>query len=158
MIRTVPDVESYCNLMNRSKLIKPKEIQNVYQDWRKRQARGAPGETDRFIDWLRQYHYLTPYQAQQLAIGRADHFFLNHYRLLDLIGKGKMAGIFKAAHSSLGHIVAIKVIPPAKSKDAVALARFRREAKMAVKLQHPNIVRTHHLGQVGARYYIVMEY
>src|SRR5262249_15583071 len=99
----------------------------------------------------------TAYQAQQVVLGHTDHFVLHHYKLLDLIGKGRMAGIFKAAHVS-GHIVAIKIMPHAKSKDSKVLARFRREAKMAVRLKHQNIVRTHHLGVGGTRHYIVMEH
>jgi serine/threonine protein kinase len=150
-------VESLCNLLSRSKLLKPPQVQTVYKQWRRKENRGAAGETDRFAKWLVADHYLTPYQAQQLLVGQADHFFLNHYKLLDLIGKGRMAGIFKGVHS-LGEIVAVKLMPPSKSADPKILARFQREAKMAVRLKHAYTVRTYHLGNAGGRHYIVMEY
>lgn len=156
MVVAVASVESFCNLLSRSKLLKPRDVQAVYRHWRAREAR-APGEVDRFSKWLVHQHYLTGYHAQQLILGQADHFFLNHYRLLDLVGKGRMAGIFKGSHT-LGHIVAIKVMPIAKSQDPQLLGRFRREAHMAVRLRHPNIVRTFHLGLAGKRHYLVMEY
>jgi serine/threonine protein kinase len=157
MAGAVGSVESLCNLPGRSRLLKPAQVQAAYRQWRRVEARPSAGETDRFTRWLVGNHYLTGYQARQLAVGLADHFFLNHYKLLDLIGAGRMAGIFKATHN-LGHIVAIKVLPAAKSKDEKVLARFQREARMAVRLKHPHIVRSFHLGKAGERYYIVMEH
>lgn len=158
MSAAVSSVESLCNRLQRSRLLKPPQVRKVYGEWRKLQAPGIAGEVDRFVRWLVTNHHVTAYQGKQLSLGHTDHFFLtNQYKLLDLVGKGRMAGIFKAVHI-LGHIVAIKVMPPAKSQDAKILARFKREARMAVRLQHPNIVRTYHMGLAGNRYFIVMEY
>lgn len=153
----VTSVESLCNLLNRSRLVKPADVQGLYKTWRGKEAKGGAAELQRFIPWLVSQHYVTQYQAKQLSLGLVDQFYLNHYRLLDFIGKGRMAGIFKASHS-LGHIVAVKVMPAAKAQDQQILARFRREAKMAARLKHPNIVRTHHLGNANGRHYIVMDY
>ena len=61
--------------------------------------------------------YVTEYQATLLARGHADGFFLNEYKILDRLGKGRMAGVYKAQHH-LGQVVAIKVLPPSKAKDA----------------------------------------
>jgi eukaryotic-like serine/threonine-protein kinase len=148
-------VETVCSLLKRSRLVKA--VQPVYEAWRRLEPRSSAGELGRFSKWLVDNHYVTGYQASQLLVGQADHFFLNHYKLLDLIGSGRMAGIFKAAHN-LGQIVAIKVLPKSKSQDPKVLGRFMREAKMAVRLKHPNIVRTFHLGNAGGRHYIVMEH
>jgi serine/threonine protein kinase len=156
MTTAVPSVESVCNLLGRSRLLPPPQVQAAYQQWRRVEARPTPGERDRFLRWLASNHYVTIYQGQQLSVGRAD-FFLNHYKLLELIGQGRMAGIFKAAHN-LGHIVAVKVLPAIKARDPKVLKRFEREAKMAVRLKHPHIVRTFHLGNAGGRHYLVMEY
>ena len=157
MATAIPSVENLCNRLTRSRLLKSGQVRAAYSEWRRLVPTKHDGEVGRFAKWLVNGHYLTAYQAQQLVLGHSDHFILHHYKLLDLIGKGRMAGIFKAAHVS-GHIVAIKVMPHAKSKESKVLARFRREAKMAVRLKHDNIVRTHHLGVVGTRHYIVMEY
>jgi serine/threonine protein kinase len=55
-------------------------------------------------------------------------------------------------------VVAIKVLPPSKAKDPTLLARFQREAKLATRLRHPNVVRSFQVGQAGALHYLVMEY
>src|SRR5262249_54729570 len=74
-----------------------------------------------------------------------------------------MAGLDRAQHG-LGQVVAIKVIPPSKAKDPALLGRFQREARMAIRLKHPNIVRTFQMGQAemaagtGKLHFLVMEY
>jgi serine/threonine protein kinase len=68
-----------------------------------------------------------------------------------------MAGIFKAVHN-LGQLVAIKVLPPSKAKDAQQFARFMREGRLATRLGHPNVVRTFQVGECEGLYYLVMEY
>src|SRR5437868_6322642 len=104
-----------------------------------------------------QHRYLTDYQAGLLARGHADGFFLNEYKILERLGKGRMAGVYKAQHQ-LGQVVAIKVLPPSKAADANFLARFQREAKLAVRLKHPNVVRAFQTGAAGGVRYLVMEY
>jgi serine/threonine protein kinase len=101
--------------------------------------------------------YLTEYQSTLLARGHADSFFLNEYKILDRLGKGRMAGVYKAQHR-LGQVVAIKVLPPSKAKEPTLLGRFQREAKLALLLRHPNIVRTFQTGLAGNLHYLVMEY
>ncbi len=101
--------------------------------------------------------YLTEYQAQLLARGHADGFFLNEYKVLDRLGKGRMAGVYKAQHQ-LGQIVAIKVLPPSKAREANLLGRFHREARLALRLKHPNIVRSFQTGVADGLHYLVMEY
>src|SRR5262249_33758103 len=95
--------------------------------------------------------------ADALLRGHSDHFFFGQYKLLDRIAKGKMAGVYKAVHR-LGQVVAIKVLPPSRAKDPEAFGRFQREARMAQRLKHPNLVRTFQLGQSGPLHYLVMEY
>jgi serine/threonine protein kinase len=68
-----------------------------------------------------------------------------------------MAGVYKAAHPS-GQIVAIKVLPPSRAKSGQTLARFQREARLAVKLKHPNVVRSFQVGETKGVYFLVMEY
>src|SRR5262249_26720446 len=138
-------------------LLKDQQVRAIYEQWRHGPSKKSGNEVVQFAHWLEHDHYLTSYQVKQLLVGHTDHFFLSNYRVLDLVGKGRMAGIFKAAHPS-GHIVAIKMMPFAKGKDPMALARFQREARMALRLKHPHIVRTYHVGHCGERQFIVMEY
>lgn len=156
MAATAPSVESFCNLLVRSRLLQAQEVQALHRRWRHESKEGA-ANLERFSRWIVTQNYVTEYQIQSLLRGRIDHFFLNHYKILDRIGKGRMAGVFKAMHS-LGHVVAIKVLPPSKAKDPQLMARFRREARMAQKLKHPHVVRTFHLGDAAGLQFLVMEY
>ena len=101
--------------------------------------------------------YLTEYQASLLARGHADGFFLGDYKIMDRLGKGRMAGVYKGQYR-LGQIVAIKVLPPSKAKEPNLLARFQREAKLAIRLKHPNIVRSFQTGVADGLNFLVMEY
>jgi predicted Ser/Thr protein kinase len=101
--------------------------------------------------------YVTQYQANLLARGHADCFFLNEYKILDRLGKGRMAGVYKAVHR-LGQVVAIKILPPSKARDPQSLARFQRESSLAIRLKHPNIVRTFQTGEANGLHFLVMEH
>lgn len=81
------------------------------------------------------------------------------YRLVEQIGTGGMAVIYKAQDLELGRMVAVKVLRPSLVGDPEFLTRFKREAKAAANLSHPNIVTVHDVGQEGPRtHFIVMEY
>lgn len=149
-------VENMCNLLIRSRLLQAPDVQLMHRRWRL-EAREASNDVPKFTKWLVNNQYVTDFQAQSLARGHADHFFLGQYKLLDRIGKGRMAGVYKGLHN-LGNIVAVKILPPSKVRDPQALARFQREAKMAVKLKHTNVVRAFHMGNAAGVYYLVMEY
>src|ERR1043166_1473584 len=68
-----------------------------------------------------------------------------------------MAGVFKAVHT-LGQIVAIKVLPPSRAKSPQLLARFQREARLSLRLKHPNVVRSYQVGEANGVHYLVMEH
>lgn len=94
----------------------------------------------------------------------ADDAILNdRYRLLERIGSGGMATVFKAQDLMLRRLVAVKLLHPGLTGDETFLRRFQQEAHAAANLSHPNIVTIHDFGSAasesqGARYYIVMEY
>lgn len=82
----------------------------------------------------------------------------NRYRLLELVGSGGMAVVYKGVDTLLQRQVAVKVLRESFAGDPAFLARFRREAQAAARLDHPNIVTVYDVGQDGDRHYIVMEY
>ena len=149
-------VQNVYGLLLRSKLMNFEDAKAMYARWQT-EAKDASANLAKFAAWMVQNRYLTDYQATQLARGHADGFFLNEYKILDRLGKGRMAGVYRAQHQ-LGQIVAIKVLPPSKARDANLLGRFMREARLASKLKHPNVVRTFQMGQANELYYLVMEY
>jgi tRNA A-37 threonylcarbamoyl transferase component Bud32 len=149
-------VQNVYGLLLRSRLLSLEEAKAMLARWHA-EAKDQANNLVQFASWMVANKYVTEYQAQLLARGHADGFFLNDYKILDRLGKGRMAGVYKAQYK-LGQIVAIKVLPPSKAKDATLLARFQREAKLATRLRHPNIVRTFQVGQAGELHYLVMEY
>jgi tRNA A-37 threonylcarbamoyl transferase component Bud32 len=150
-------VENVCGLLIRSRLLTPDEVKGAYQRWQA-EARGATvSSLAHFNKWLVANQLVTEYQAGLLARGHADDFFLNDYKILERLGKGRMAGVYKASHK-LGQVVAIKVLPPSRARDPHMLGRFQRESALAIRLKHPNVVRTFQTGQVNGLHYLVMEY
>ncbi|MBE9508775.1 MAG: protein kinase [Chloroflexi bacterium] len=82
----------------------------------------------------------------------------NRYRLLELVGSGGMAVVYRGVDTLLQRQVAVKVLREGFASDPAFLARFQREARAAAGLDHPNIVTVYDVGQDGDRHYIVMEY
>ena len=82
----------------------------------------------------------------------------NRYEILEKIGAGGMAKVYKAKCHLLNRIVAIKILRPEFAADEDFVKKFRRESQAAASLSHPNIVSIYDVGQEGDIYYIVMEY
>ncbi|NLY89032.1 MAG: Stk1 family PASTA domain-containing Ser/Thr kinase [Firmicutes bacterium] len=81
----------------------------------------------------------------------------NRYRILELIGEGGMALVYKAECVLLQRTVAVKVLRPQYSSDKEFVTRFRREAQAAASLSHPNVVNIYDVGEDEGVHYIVME-
>ncbi|MFN0055824.1 MAG: protein kinase domain-containing protein [Planctomycetales bacterium] len=101
---------------------------------------------------------LTRFQAEQVWQGKTKGLVLGNYVLLDKIGQGGMGAVYKAEHRRMRRIVALKLLPPAVSKDPAVVARFEREIRAAARLQHPNIVSASDADQANGVHFLVMEY
>ena len=111
---------------------------------------------EKLADQLVEMGLVNRWQAEQLKLGRT-RFHLKDYQIIDSIGQGGMGQVFKAEHSMMGRVVAIKVLPKSRSTDD-AIANFQREIRTLANLDHPNLVRAYDAGLDGNVHFLVTEF
>jgi len=84
--------------------------------------------------------------------------FAGRYEVIEAVGAGGMGTVYRARDLELGEEVAVKTLRPGFVSDFNALDRFKSETRLARRITHPNVVRTHDFGEWGGVYYLTMEY
>ncbi len=146
------DRSDFIERLRQSQLLSTSQCEQVAQ----RFAGATPSESA--AEALVEEGILTPFQFRHLISDDAQPLNLGQYRLLDEVGRGGMGRVYKALHTIMDRIVAVKVIAPDLVRDPVAVAWFRREVRACTQLTHPNIVMAYDANEAEGLHFLVMEY
>jgi serine/threonine protein kinase len=150
-------VEEFLELGQKSGLLDPQGLDAYLEQ--QRAADALPDAPTSLAQQMVRDGLLTQFQADQLLEGRWRGFLIaGKYRLLDCLGTGGMGTVLLCEHAVMRRRVALKVLPNAKTDDSSMLDRFRREARAAAQLRHPNIVHAYDFDSDGKVHFLVMEY
>jgi serine/threonine-protein kinase len=106
---------------------------------------------------LVQRGWLTTYQAGRILQGRGSELVLGPYLIMDLLGEGGAGQVYKARHSMMNRVAALKVLRKELVSDQEVVARFYREIEVASQISHPNIVHAYDAGPIGSALTLAME-
>ena len=143
-------------------LATPQEIEACKSLRAKLAAKEGPAVPRNLIDIMVEAKVLTKGQSLRLVkeagTGGDGKFEIPGYEIIERLGKGSMGLVFKARQTSVDRIVAVKVLLDSLALNKEFIKRFEREAKIAAKLAHTNIVNAIDAGEVEGHHYFVMEY
>jgi Flp pilus assembly protein TadD/predicted Ser/Thr protein kinase len=113
------------------------------------------------VPW-RETEAVSPKDPRPIPVGRTEPDYkgeaIGRYLILEKIGQGGMGVVYKALHRDLNRVFALKVLRAGEMTTFETVRRFQREARLAAKLRHPNIVAVHDAGEEQGIHYIAMEY
>ena len=122
----------------------------------------AGGEAKGLLEVMIAAKALTPMQAQRVVRDVGSESQRRHqipgYQILERLGKGSMGIVYKAKQTSVDRVVAVKVLLDMLAKNKEFVRRFQREATIAARLNHPNIVNAIDAGEINGLQYFVMEF
>lgn len=120
-------------------------------------GRGRASLND-FIMVLLEGEHMTNWQISRVVEGHRRGYFYGNWKILYMIGAGTFARVYRAEHRKTGDIKAVKVLRQRYAKDEDTRESFLREARMVMKLRHPNIVPIHEVDEDKGRIYMVMDF
>ncbi|WP_169972605.1 serine/threonine-protein kinase [Tautonia rosea] len=142
-------------------LVTEQELQTC-KAHRARLAESGQAEGKGLLEVMVAAKALTPSQAQRLLRDLGREAQKKHeipgYQLLEKLGKGSMGIVYKAKQTSVDRVVAVKVLLDVLARNKEFIHRFQREATIAARLNHPNIVNAIDAGEVNGLHYFVMEF
>jgi serine/threonine protein kinase len=151
----MPAVDDFLKTVLRSGLLDREQLQQVLRGL----PRAQRGDPEAVADHLVKHGKLSRFQSRKLLQGAALGLVLGPFQVLAPIGKGGMGTVYLARDQRSGQLLALKILPPKKAREAPRLlARFRREMEMCQRVAHPHIAWTCDVGLWQGVYYIAMEY
>jgi len=114
-------------------------------------------DADQLLQQLLASGRLTPFQADEIAAGRGSQLVMNKYILLSRLGQGGMGTVYKALHTRMQRVVALKTLKPEASSPAF-IERFYREVRAAARLNHPHAVAAYDADECETGHFLVMEF
>jgi serine/threonine protein kinase len=149
-------LDEYLDFVRKSAILDERRLDQYVQ--KLRSTNDMPAEPGKLAGLMVRDGLLTQFQAEQLLLGRWRRFTIGKYRVLERLGSGGMGLVYLCEHQMMKRRVAVKVLPSAKAKDPASLERFKREARAAAILDHPNIVHAYDIDQDEELHFLVMEY
>jgi serine/threonine-protein kinase len=113
---------------------------------------------DEFLQFMVRKEFLTNYQMERLLKGDRHGYFFGKYKVLYLVGEGSFARVYRAANTTNGEVVAIKVLRSRFSDNPLQYGQFVREGQLGCTLKHPNIVPITEVYSEGRTHFLVMEF
>ncbi|MBM82242.1 MAG: hypothetical protein CMJ78_16880 [Planctomycetaceae bacterium] len=148
----------FLEILQRSKLLTPAQIKLANSELK---LNDQPTSLDA-AKQLVKHGLLTRFQAKRLLEGRYRGFFIDDYKIMDILGCGGMGWVYLGRHVKTGRCVALKMLTKKNEGDAGLLARFQLEAKAGLMLNHPNIIATLKMdftsGVYGDVHYVIMDF
>ncbi len=149
---------TFLESLGKSGLLPPEQIASTVDQY---QLENQPAAKD-VAQVLVKKGLLTCFQVERLLEGRYRGFFIDQYKVLEILGAGGMGWVYTAEDVPTGRKVAVKVLSERHKSDAGMMTRLKIEAQAGLMLEHPNIVRTLKIDHAGDLYgeaaYVVMEY
>ncbi len=147
----VTSPEELVNLLQKSELLEGEQLEQARATVQSGDDPAAAAK--RWVD----AGFISEWQGAQLVAGRSS-FYLGKYRLIRLLGRGGMGGVFLAEHTTMNRRVALKTISREFGNTPGALEQFLLEARTIAALDHPNICQAYSFDQEGGRFFLVMEF
>ncbi len=149
------NVTEVLKLVVEAEILTQEQADEWNSDW-EQQDRSAE-EGAEMIDAMVEVKLITDFQANALRDGISGPYQLGPYRVFDGLVAGRLGTIFRAVHTEFNQPVGLKVFPPGLEEDSEYALRLASETRIAIQVQHPNVLRTFHIGRAGEVVFLAIE-
>jgi serine/threonine-protein kinase len=151
-MNTAPELSLYDALLQSGRLSADQraEVERLFAE--------LSADPVKLADELLARKLITRYMHRKIQTGKPGELVFGQYLILERIGEGGMGKVYRAIETRLGREVALKTIRPNLLANRTVVQRYKREARAAAALKHPNIVELYEADDVGGRYFLAMEF